>query len=213
MRCSVPNCKGDPSKPGAARGLCIRHYGRWLKHGDPKGGGHVRGGTEIERFLDRMEVLPDGCWLWVGPLTKKGYGTFHVGDGRYMSAHRRSFQLFYGSIPEGMSVDHTCHNSDPECLGGTTCRHRKCVNPYHLEAVPAVENTMRGKSRTAENARKEVCVRGHDLTDPANSYGYNGRRQCKLCARLAARAKFLDPATREAALAKRRAAHRAGKNW
>lgn len=44
--CSVDGCN-DIVGRGAARGLCVSHYHRWQRHGDPTGGGpsHVRQGA------------------------------------------------------------------------------------------------------------------------------------------------------------------------
>ena len=104
-----------------------------------------------------------------------------------MGAHRFGFGQLVRPLEPDEVVDHTCHNGSG-CPGGNTCEHRACQNPAHWEAVPDDwTNESRGESVWAVNARKTKCKWGHDLTDPANSYGYNGGRICKTCARLASR--------------------------
>jgi hypothetical protein len=145
----------------------------------------------IERYLSNVDKRgPDDCWPWKGPRWQN-YGEFVKGytDGKRIStsAHRYGFQELVRPLELGEVVDHICHNRDTGCPGGDTCEHRACQNPAHWEAVSDNrENVRRGKSFSAENARKTHCKWGHKLT-PENSYGYKGRRQCKTCARLASR--------------------------
>ena len=85
-----------------------------------------------ERFMAKVKVT-DECWLWTGAKCKKGYGRFSVGrskrsDGTrrnsMVAAHRQSYQLFVGQIPEGSGFHGTCvlHKCDIPA----------CVNPSHL---------------------------------------------------------------------------------
>jgi HNH endonuclease/NUMOD3 motif len=55
----------------------------------------------------------DGCWVWTGAKNQNGYGNFFL-DGQIMKAHRASYQLHLGCIPEGLQVLHRCDN--PSCI-------------------------------------------------------------------------------------------------
>lgn len=77
----------------------------------------------LERFEDKFIPEPNsGCWLWMGAITRGGYGHIRkrVNNVNKMTrAHRVSYELYKGPIPEGLQVLHTCDNPI-------------CVNPNHL---------------------------------------------------------------------------------
>lgn len=119
------------------------------------------------------------CWLWTDYCEESGYGRFYTGGKRRTGAHRFSYELAHGSIPDGLHIDHLC-------------RTPRCVRPSHLEAVTPGENTRRGDLPKLLRARSEArtrCKDGHLLTPDNVSDTTTGERKCKTCARLRARAK------------------------
>lgn len=137
----------------------------------------------IERFIDKIAVQPNGCWLWSGCLVD-GYGRLRV-DGNYILAHRFSYEYHVGLIPAELILDHQCHNKDLTCLGGSSCLHRRCVNPEHLEPATRRDNTNRGRTITVAglfNKAKTHCPSGHEYTTE-NTAIYKGMRFCRECGR------------------------------
>lgn len=81
----------------------------------------------IDRFNEKYIINPEtGCWDWQDTTGKRGYGKIRI-NGKHESAHRVSYELFIGKIPDGMMVCHTC---DRPC----------CVSPFHLFAGTASDN-------------------------------------------------------------------------
>jgi len=88
--------------------------------------------TLKEHFEERIkENLLTGCIEWQGTIDKYGYGKVSHRDLApnkvYRLAHRVSYELYKGEIPEGLLVRHMCNN-------------RKCCNPDHLEVGTAKDN-------------------------------------------------------------------------
>jgi hypothetical protein len=115
------------------------------------------------QFMMMMRALPSGCWEWMGGHLSNGYSLCHRRGMRERLAHRVSYRLFEGEIPEGFTIDHLCRN-------------RGCVNPGHLEAVPFIENVRRGFAPNVVRSRRGTCDRGHPLV-----LLKNGRHYCRAC--------------------------------
>ena len=131
-----------------------------------------RGPYKRRSLADRWAALVErgsGCWEWQGSRTPDGYGRINSGGrGVPLPAHRVSYELHVGPIPEGFEIDHLCKNPG-------------CVNPAHLEAVTHKENIRRGLSPAALNARKTHCVNGHEFTSENTKIERRGRK-CRTCA-------------------------------
>lgn len=116
-----------------------------------------------EKFWAKVEKT-ETCWLWRGSVGAKGYGKFFMAGVSWL-AHRLSYFLTHGSIPDGMEIDHTCFN-------------KICVNPSHIEAVSRQENMERWK---VQMRRRKACKRGHPWTDFYTTKA--GSRVCRFCLR------------------------------
>ena len=125
--------------------------------------------VETQRFFDKVDFDPSGCWLWTG-CTSRGYGRFSFGQRQGM-AHRFAWTLTNGTIPDGLTIDHLC-------------RTRHCVNPDHLEPVPNQVNVIRG---LPFKVRPTHCPKGHEFTPENTYYSKNRRtgerdyRRCEIC--------------------------------
>ena len=98
-----------------------------------------------DRFWAKVEKT-EGCWLWTAAKLPTGYGKIGVGgkSGGWALAHRVAFELSVGPIPEGMTVDHLCHQ-------------RSCVRPTHLQVVPHQKNA---ENRAGAASHSKTGVRG-----------------------------------------------------
>lgn len=127
-----------------------------------------------ERFIEKLTVKDDGCWIWNAALNNDGYGIFNF-ELKCIKAHKFSYIHFKGQVPDGLEIDHKC-------------RVRNCVNPDHLEAVTHAENVRRGDvGKLVGQRKKEIthCPRGHeynlDNTYLQKTMTGKKHRSCKIC--------------------------------
>lgn len=131
-----------------------------------------------ERFWEKVQKT-DSCWPWTGFLNHFGYGNISSGGryGRPIRAHRVSWELHNGPIPDGLFVLHNCPSGD----------NPACVNPAHLWLGTKLQNSrdMMAKGRwwhpvNERESAQTHCLRGHPF-DEENTRRHRGRRICRAC--------------------------------
>lgn len=145
-------------------------------------GRHIRkypgGRNGAQPFEDKfLKGVPSelgvDCWEWQGTMLRSGYGIIDASRNglrtKHVLAHRASWLILRGPIPDNLMIDHLCRN-------------RRCINPSHLELVTGKTNVLRGIGLTAINANKTECLKGHPFT-AENTYIYKNRRICRICRR------------------------------
>ena len=121
----------------------------------------------MDRFWNKVNKT-DTCWLWTASKTHQGYGYFRL-DGRMQKAHRVSYKILKGQIPNKMMILHSCHNPS-------------CVNPEHLRIGTNQENMRDMSNAKRGNAGLTHCKNGHEFNEINTRYGK--QRTCRICDKL-----------------------------
>ena len=91
--------------------------------------------TVAEQLEKYTTTIPEtSCVIWFGSENQKGYGRI-LKDGKRQNVHRVTYEMTFGEIPEGMVIDHICHE-------------RSCVNPNHMRVCTNSENAKNRKLNT-----------------------------------------------------------------
>lgn len=97
-----------------------------------------------DRFWAKVDKSGD-CWLWTSAVATSGYGVLNI-DGRTVRAHRLSWALANGRIPDGT-------------LGLHRCDVRLCVRPEHLFLGSYADNMAdaAAKGRTSRGTHRPTA--------------------------------------------------------
>lgn len=125
----------------------------------------------LARFWAKVEKS-DGCWLWRGARTGKGYGNVKR-NGRWYGAHKYAYELEHGPVPDGMEL---CHHCDTPA----------CVRPSHLFVGTHIDNVrdMMAKGRHSHGERTPAAKLSEaDVLDIRRLYATREMRSGEIAAR------------------------------
>ena len=124
--------------------------------------------ARFESKVVRDDCMPNGCHIWTGALSVKGYGCTSV-NGKGVRAHRVSYTIYNGEITHGLIVCHTCDNPP-------------CVNPAHLFLGTYLDNEQDKLSKGRNYQKNKThCKHGHPYSGDNTYVNPRNERICRLC--------------------------------
>lgn len=131
--CAVDGCE----RKYYAKHHCRMHWERLYTNGTTSRKGIAPGTPPAERLRVQVERV-GGCLEFMGYRNSSGYGELTI-DRKFVLAHRLSYELSFGPIPDGLIVRHKCDNPP-------------CVDPDHLEVGTHSDN-FRDRDERGRTAR------------------------------------------------------------
>jgi len=126
--------------------------------------------TFVSKFWSHVDCIGP-CWVWKHKTWSNGYGKFSPCSCVALRAHRVSFALANGKLPDDKNiVMHICDN-------------RLCVNPDHLKEASIKDNNrdreQKGRGRKA--GLVTACPCGHEYVTGTFWITKKGYKVCKIC--------------------------------
>lgn len=98
----------------------------------------------LKKYFERHVIKQEGCWSWNGKIPGGGYPMM-IYDYVQTNAHRISYLIHKGEIPEKIWVLHSCDN-------------KICTNPNHLFLGTPKDNTLDKIKKGRDNSKRKLTI-------------------------------------------------------